>query len=206
MRTSRRRHLSCPFGDRQKIRTSGADPRYFLTRQFSNPDNTLAHRNGTAREIAAQLPKVRNFVVVSGVGTGGTLMGLCAGLRDAGRSVAAVLARPVSLGGTLGAECCSFSARIPGVTDRISTLFQESEFAALETIEISDEDALATTRTLIQRGYPVGPSSGLNFHAAELVAARRGGAADTTVLTVFPDRMERYFTTELMRSYATAPA
>ena len=49
-------------------------------------------------------------------------------------------------------------------------------------------------------GFPVGPSSGLNYAAACEVLKRRGDAA-MQVVTVFPDRMERYFTTELFQPY-----
>jgi cysteine synthase A len=56
---------------------------------------------------------------------------------------------------------------------------------------------LATARQLIRKGFPVGPSSGLNFLAA-LEAARRL-SPEAQVVTVFPDRMERYFSTELFR-------
>ena len=62
-------------------------------------------------------------------------------------------------------------------------------------IEIADELALATTKKLIRKGFPVGPSSGLNYAAAVIAADKLG--ADATIVTVFPDRMERYFSTEL---------
>jgi len=52
---------------------------------------------------------------------------------------------------------------------------------------------------LIAAGFPVGSSSGLNFEAAEQTARELGPAA--RVVTVFPDRMERYFTTELFAPF-----
>ncbi|HZL33668.1 MAG TPA: hypothetical protein VFC78_00075 [Tepidisphaeraceae bacterium] len=55
---------------------------------------------------------------------------------------------------------------------------------------------MQTTRTLFRRGFPVGPSSGLNYRAAVAAHAVQG-SADAKVLTVFADRMERYFSTEL---------
>ena len=57
-----------------------------------------------------------------------------------------------------------------------------------------DQEALETTRELIRMGFPVGPSSGLNYRAAMLAAE---SCPLAKVVTVFPDRMERYFTTEL---------
>src|SRR4051812_13833552 len=52
----------------------------FLPRQFANPDNAEAHRQGTAREVIDQIPSGVVDAVVSGVGTGGTLVGLYHGL------------------------------------------------------------------------------------------------------------------------------
>ena len=169
----------------------------FLPRQFANEDNALAHRMGTAREMVDQIPTGIVDAVVSGVGTGGTLVGLFDGLRDCGCAVMPVLAKPVALSSDL--ECCSFSGRIPGVVDRISKIFREDRLPGLETIEVQDEEALSTARELLRRGLPVGPSSGLNYRAAIEVARRLGKGA--IVATVFPDRMERYFTTDLFRPY-----
>lgn len=171
----------------------------FLPRQFQNPENASAHAATTAREIAEQIPGGAVDAIVSGVGTGGTLVGIYQGLHDTGSPVRPVLARPIQLDGTSEVECCSFSSRIPGVVDSVSTIFKPAEMPTLETVEVRDDDAIQTTRKLIARGFPVGPSSGLNFFAAQTIAARLGPHA--RVVTVFPDRMERYFTTELFSPY-----
>ena len=121
-------------------------------------------------------------------------MGLLKGLSTVGHSPRAFLARPVDPGPDRDAECCSFSCRIPGLIECVSSLFRESDIPGLTTIEVRDREALETTRELIRMGFPVGPSSGLNYRAA-IVAAESCGPAN--VVTVFPDRMERYFTTEL---------
>ncbi len=162
----------------------------FLPRQFSNPRNAEAHQRGTAAEILKEVPVVA--AVVSGVGTGGTLVGLFNGCPGS----IPVFARPVDYF-TSEAECCSFSARIPGVVDCVSELFREDRLPGLVTIEVPAAEAIATTRRIIAAGYPVGPSSGLNYCAAVEIAKRLGPEAN--VVTVFPDRMERYFSTELFR-------
>ncbi len=108
----------------------------------------------------------------------------------------------MNLVSTPDVECCSFSARIPGVADRISAIFNDAELPNLTTIEVNDEDALTATRRIIQLGFPVGPSSGLNFVAAELYLRQHSGK-NLCVCTVFADRMERYFTTELFRPYSS---
>jgi len=66
-------------------------------------------------------------------------------------------------------------------------------------LQIHDELAYQTTRELIARGYPVGPSSGLNFAAARTVAKELG--KDAYIVTVFPDGMEKYFSTDLFASF-----
>jgi cysteine synthase A len=168
----------------------GAELGAFLPRQFSNILNVEAHQYGTAPEILAELPKVS--AVVSGVGTGGTLVGLALGCPGA----IPVYARPIDHL-TSDPECCSFSARIPGVAECVSRLFREDLLPDLETIEVRAEEAIAVARRIIASGYPVGPSSGLNYCAAMEMARRLGPGAN--VVTVFPDRMERYFSTELFR-------
>jgi len=168
----------------------------FLPKQFDNIENANAHRYGTAQEILRQIPGRAVDAVVSGVGTGGTLVGLYWGCK----AVCPVLARPIELTGASEVECCSFSSRIPGVVDSVSTIFRAADMPGLVTMEIHDSEALAMTRTLIRLGFPVGPSSGLNFCAAvKYVRTLRDPQAH--VVTVFPDRMERYFTTDLFRPY-----
>jgi len=182
-----------------EVERLGKEPGVFLPRQFANLDNAEAHRISTAREMVDQIPGGRVDAVVSGVGTGGTLVGLFDGLRECGCQVVPVLARPINLTRTHDAECCSFSSRIPGVADSISEIFRPERVPGLLTVEVQDEDALTTTRELIRLGFPVGPSSGLNYRAAAQVQRQLGDSAQ--VVTVFPDRMERYFTTELFKPF-----
>jgi len=168
----------------------------FLPMQFENQDNAEAHRIGTAREILGQVPSGTVNRVVSGIGTGGTLLGLYQGFAQAGCDVKPVAARPVSTTGDhFHIECCSFSARIPGVLDGFSKLYDPEKMPGLTVIEVEDRLAISITRQLIKLGFPVGPSSGLNYAAAVKAAAQLDTGA--TVVTVFPDRMERYFSTEL---------
>jgi cysteine synthase len=174
-----------------------AERKGFLPHQFSNLDNPAAHRYQTAREIIAQIPGGCVDAVVSGVGTGGTLVGLCQGFGDFGREARAFAARPVAGLALDGAECCSFSGRIPGVVEGLSTIYSDHKPASLVELDVADDEALEVARRLIRLGFPVGPSSGLNFRAAELAAEQL--PQDARIVTVFPDRMERYFSTELFR-------
>ena len=163
----------------------------FLPRQFSNEANIEAHRLGTAREIVEQLPGGNIDAIVSGVGSGGTLMGLYLGLSEMGSSITPVVTRPIN-----SKRSSRFSDRVPGVADGVSTIFREEHLPGLMTIEVEDDFALETARDLARAGFPVGPSSGLNYRAA-LIAAERISQPSIHVVTIFPDRMERYFSTEL---------
>ena len=167
------------------------------TRQFENPDNAEAHRLWTGQEILSQIPHGMVHAVVSGVGTGGTIVGLYTAFAQAGCPTMPVAARPMHKDGGPHAEieCCSFSTRVPGVVDGISKLYTRAALPGLRELDIDEESALQTTRALIRKGFPVGPSTGLNFCAAEQIARELGPGAQ--VVTVFADRMERYFSTEL---------
>jgi cysteine synthase A len=184
-------------GAMAKAETIARETGAFAPRQFENQDNAEAHRVWTGQEALAQIPNGAIDAVVSGVGTGGTLVGLFEAFREAGCPVVPVAAIPIS-GGVVGdLECCSFSSRVPGVVDGLSKLFVPERLPGLVMEKIEDERALETTRALIRRGFPVGPSSGLNYEAAVRTARKLGPGAQ--VVTVFADRMERYFSSGLIR-------
>lgn len=171
---------------------------WFAARQFENPDNSEAHQRATGPEILGQMECGCVDVVVSGVGTGGTLCGLYAAFKEASCDVTAIAAIPCE-GDAFGsnAECCSlnFSKEVPGVIECLSKLYEEWKAecpqGCLEEVFIHERDCLELTRKLWEQGFPVGPSSGLNY-AAALEAKKRYGR-ESRVVTVFPDRMERYF-------------
>src|SRR5262249_41462092 len=151
----------------------------FLPRQFCNEDNAAAHELGTAQEILDQIPQGHVDAVVSGVGTGGTLVGLYRGLRVKNPGLRAFLARPIEISEAPDVECCSFGTNIPGVVDGVSKIFAPARFASLTTIEVVQRNAIDTALELVRRGFPVGPSSGLNYLAA--VQASREMNADARI-------------------------
>ncbi|MCP5535697.1 MAG: cysteine synthase family protein [Akkermansiaceae bacterium] len=171
----------------------------FAARQFENEDNAEAHQLFTAREIMAQLPDVNIDAVVSGIGTGGTLVGMHQGFTSAGCVTRPVAAIPQCADGAMvsNVECCSlrFSKDVPGVIDGCSKLFSDWRQTpdAVDLVEIAVDDCrcMELTHQLWKMGFPVGPSSGLNLAAAMDAAVDL--PEDATIITVFPDRMERYF-------------
>jgi cysteine synthase A len=179
---------------------------WFATRQFENADNTESHRLFTGPEILSQIDGGNVDAVVSGVGTGGSLRGLWEAFRDAGCEVGAHAAIPCC-GGIFGqnAECCSlaFSSDVPGVVDCLSAIYQEwkngPDGSAIKEWNIDDRVCLEVTRKLWAMGFPVGPSSGLNYAASLEVLKQLGSGA--SVVTVFPDRMERYFSHKVFDSF-----
>lgn len=189
-----------PGGMSQVLRAAyeaAAENDWFPGHQFANPDNTEAHQLHTGPEILGQLPGGCVDAVVSGVGTGGTLRGLYQAFRGAGcGQVRPMAAIPRETDGEMfgsNIECCSlrFSCDVPGVADGVSEIYATWDCEALEEIEVGDRECLELTKKLWQRGFPVGPSSGLNYAAALQTAEQIG--SDKVIVTVFPDRMERYF-------------
>jgi cysteine synthase A len=102
------------------------------------------------------------------------------------------------LDGEQGAPCSG----IPGVVDCLSAILDERALNLGPEIVVPLEEALAATRDLCRRGFPVGVSSGLNLCGARRLASRLGPGHH--VATVFCDRMERYFSTDLFADLRTS--
>ncbi|MDP1794765.1 MAG: cysteine synthase family protein [Acidimicrobiales bacterium] len=178
---------------------AAADPSVFLPRQFANPDNTEAHRLRTGPEMLQQIGRPLDGFVAS-VGTAGTLMGIGAALRaESGDGV--VLARVRVAAGEADAEQGGPCSGIPGVVDCMSELLDYERLGLAPDIPVEHDDAMLATRELITRGFPVGLSSGLNYRGAQRLALMLGRGKH--VGTIFCDRMERYFSTELFDDLRT---
>ncbi|MBI5834346.1 MAG: cysteine synthase family protein [Armatimonadetes bacterium] len=168
------------------------DDRYFLPRQFENPLNAEDHKLSTGPEILAQVPgPIAAFV--SGYGTGGTLAGVGAALKAAWPSVRIVAMEPSEAAMLAGEMPCCHS--IEGIAGGfVPPLLRQAPLD--EHLEVSSADARAMAQRLSRAyGLLVGTSSGANVCAALRVAREVGGAG--AVVTVLPDRAERYFSTAL---------
>jgi cysteine synthase A len=177
-------------------RMAAADPDVFLPRQFTNPDNAAAHELRTGPELLETLAEAGAPLAgfVAAVGTAGSLMGVGRAVRRAFPD--AVVARVVVAGETLDAEqggpaCLG----IPGVIDCMSGLLDEAELGGHPPLAVPRDEAMDAARELARRGFPVGPSSGLNLAGARALARELGPGHH--VATVACDRMERYFSTDL---------
>jgi len=157
----------------------------WLPRQFENPDVINCYKEGIGTEIVKQMNGNIDAFVAS-VGSGGTLFGVALALRQVNPEVRIVAVEPKESG--------MFSS-IPGC-HRISNIdegfipqhIQKNRDLIDEVISIKSHDALGMSKRLAQKyGVFVGVSSGANVLAARKLARRY-----RNVVTVLPDRGDRY--------------
>lgn len=173
----------------------GQIPGAVSLRQFKNPANPQAHYQGTGPEIYAALQgRVDHFV--AGAGSGGTYSGIARYLKEQDLRINCVLADPV--GSLLGGGCDHSDYDIEGIgNDFIPDTMDVS--LVDQVVKVKDVEAFATVRLLARaEGLIVGTSSGAAVWAAlELAHSLEGsveGSAETTnIVTVLPDRGDRYF-------------
>ena len=181
-------------GRAKKIANSSE--RYFLTNQFCNTDNTLTHYYTTGREIGLQMSE-RVAAFVAGVGTGGTLMGVGKALREKNPDVQLVAVEPEEAAVLSGCKRAG-DHKIAGIGDGFIPEIVEVGLID-EVITIKSDAAIDMAKLLSsQFGLMVGISSGANVLASTQVLGRIG--SDKKVVTVLPDRTERYFSTDLYNS------
>lgn len=176
----------------QRVRDMQAeDPRVFVCQQFENPDNPRVHYEETARELWHQMTgDVACFV--AGVGSGGTLQGVGKFLKEHKPDCRIVAVEPKDVSALLGHE--PGLHQIQGIGDGFIPDILDVSLVD-EVIEVTDEDAIETTRQLGRdHGLLVGISSGANVWAARELTAKIAG----NIATVLPDRAERYFSTALL--------
>jgi len=170
----------------------------FLPRQFANAANVQAHALTTGPELLRQLDSLdlRLDAFVAGVGTGGTIMGIAACLRTAGRTAKVHPVEPTE-SPTLSTGYRVGSHRIQGISDEFIPEIVDLKVLD-EIIHVSDGDSILMAQKLASTlGLGVGISSGCNFLAA-LIAQNRL-EPDAVVATVFCDDNKKYLSTDLMR-------
>jgi cysteine synthase len=170
-----------------------ADSKVWVPEQFENPGNPEIHYQTTATEIWNQLDgKVDAFV--AGVGSGGTLSGVGKYLKEKNPAVRIVAVEPKNSAALLGQE--PGLHQIQGIGDGFIPPVLDVSLID-DVAVVTDEDAVETARGLARKvGLLVGTSSGANVWAASRVSHKPGG--ERRVVTVLPDRAERYFSTALI--------
>ena len=177
---------------------AASDPKYFMPQQFANPANPAIHRATTAEEIWDDTDGQVD-ILVSGVGTGGTITGVGQVLKQRKPEVQVVAvepaASPVLSGGAKGPH------PIQGIGAGFVPQILDTEVYD-EIIRVDNEDALGTARRAAQEeGLLVGISSGAALWAAAQVAARPQNAGKLIVV-VIPSFGERYLSTVLFQGLA----
>ena len=160
--------------------------KYFMPDQFSNEYNKLAHYRTTGEEIWRQTEgKIDYFV--SSLGTSGTIMGVGKVLKEYNPQIKVVSAHPVKGHYIQGLKNME-EAIVP-------SLYDPSQIDI--TIMVETEVAYETARQIVKKeGIFVGMSSGAAMYAAiELANKIESG----TIVVVFPDRGEKYLSTELFK-------
>ena len=168
----------------------------FLANQFGNEDNYKAHYETTGKEIINNLGKLDESTgaFVSGVGTGGTLMGIGDRLKKEYKDIKIVALEPdkmpiISKGKIIDQH------KIEGIGDDfVPDLLDKSKIN--EIILVNDNDAINMSRKLSRElGLGVGISSGANFIASVLLADKM----DKNIVTVFADDNKKYLSTDLSK-------
>ena len=169
----------------------------FLANQFENEDNILAHYETTGKEIVEQLKEKEIGGFVSGVGTGGTLIGIGKRLKEENSKTKVVALEPqkmpiLSNGKILGQH------KIEGIGDDfVPEIFNRNkDIVEKDIILVNDDDAINMARKLSKElGLGVGISSGANFLGAVLLQEK----LQKPIVTVFADDSKKYLSTDLTK-------
>lgn len=163
----------------------------YLSNQFENKNNVLAHFDTTGKEIIEKLgDNIGGFV--SGIGTGGTLIGTAKRLKEENKNIKIFALEPdkmplLSKGKIIG------NHKIEGIGDDFIPKIVNKEMIN-EIILINDEDSINMSKKIaLNLGIGVGISSGANMIASVLANEKNIG----NIVTVFPDDNKKYLSTEL---------
>jgi [CysO sulfur-carrier protein]-thiocarboxylate-dependent cysteine synthase len=167
---------------RLALEIAAHEPKYFMPFQYANEANPRAHYEGTGTEIAAALERVD--VVVAGLGTGGTLMGVGARLRETFPDVVVAAAEPLPGDPVMGLRSLD-EGYVPPILD-VSKLDRK--------VLVSNEESVREVRRLLdEEGIFAGVSAGAVSHVARKLAGER---EDGVVVAIFADGGWKYLSAD----------
>lgn len=173
-------------------------PDSFMPSQFANPANPLAHKETTAKEIYEDTDGEVD-IIVAGIGTSGTAMGISEGLKLLIPNLKIYGVEPAE--SPLLTEGHAHPHGIQGIgANFVPELYQKDKIDGIKTV--FEKDSIAAAGLLAQReGILVGISSGAIFKAA-LDLAKLSENKGKTILAIMADNGERYLSTELFTESA----
>ncbi len=171
-----------------------AYPKAFIPQQFQNPANPDIHRRTTAEEIWNDTDG-RADILISGVGTGGTITGVSEVIKSRKPSFQTIAIEPANSAVLSGGQPGRHA--IQGIGAGFVPAILNTKIID-EIITVTDDDALATARRVgREEGIPCGISSGAAVWAALQVAARPANAGKL-IVAILPSSAERYLSTALV--------
>ena len=182
-----------PGAIRKAEEMAAADPRYFIPQQFENPANAEIHRTTTAEEIWRDTDGKAD-ILVSGIGTGGTITGVGEVIKARKPSFQCVAVEPdasaVLSGGPAGPHPMQGigAGFVPKI---LNTKIYD------EIVRVKNDDAMDIARRMAkEEGLLVGISSGAAMWAA-LEIAKRASSKGKLIVVIIPSFGERYLSTPL---------
>ena len=164
----------------------------FYSNQFENKNNVLAHYETTGKEIAQKIENIDGFV--SGIGTGGTLMGIAKRLKESNENIKIYALEPDKMP-LLSQNKIVENHKIEGIGDDFVPKIVDREKID-KVIVVNDDDAVNMSRKIaLNLGIGVGISSGANMIASVIAKEENIG----NVVTVFPDDNKKYLSTDLSK-------
>ena len=161
--------------------------------QFSNYLNTECHYMTTGNEIIRQLKNNKIGGFISGIGSGGTLMGIGKKLKDNYSNILIGVVEPdkmplLTTGKVIG------NHKLEGIGDEFIPDLVDTSIID-KVFDINDDDAINMAKLINRKlGLGVGISSGANFLGSILL----NEYTDNPVVTVFPDDNKKYLSTDLI--------